>query len=153
MGRNEKTEMIARRPARAPTHPGELMREITDREVDGWPVGRPFPLRLRTQAITLEVIMRAVFGVDDAERLDRLRDALSPLLDMGTNQLAMVSIAFPIMRRTLGKRVWVHAHAASAVRARNRELALTPPVTVQFFNLYFTAAFCSFSTKTSTMAS
>ena len=85
---------------------GELMHEITDRDVDGWPVGTPFPLRIRTQAITLEVIMRAVFGVDDAERLARLRDALSPLLDMGTNQLAMVSIAFPIMRRTLGKRVW-----------------------------------------------
>jgi cytochrome P450 len=82
------------------------MHEITDRDVDGWPVGTPFPLRIRTQAITLEVIMRAVFGVDDAERLARLRDALSPLLDMGTNQLAMVSIAFPIMRRTLGKRVW-----------------------------------------------
>jgi cytochrome P450 len=61
---------------------------------------------MRTQAITLEVIMRAVFGVDDAERLDRLRDALSPLLDMGTNQLAMVGIAFPAMRRTLAKRVW-----------------------------------------------
>jgi cytochrome P450 len=85
---------------------GELMREITDRDVDGWPIGTSFPLRIRTQAITLEVIMRAVFGVDDAERLARLRDALSPLLDMGTNQLAMVSIAFPIMRRTLGKRVW-----------------------------------------------
>jgi cytochrome P450 family 135 len=85
---------------------GELMHEITDRDVDGWPVGTPFPLRIRTQAITLEVIMRTVFGVDDAERLARLSDALSPLLDMGTNQLAMASIAFPVMRRTLGKRVW-----------------------------------------------
>jgi cytochrome P450 family 135 len=85
---------------------GELMQQITDRDIDGWPVGTPFPLRKRTQAITLEVIMRAVFGVDDAERLERLRDALSPLLDMGTNQLAMAGIAFPLMRRTLGKRVW-----------------------------------------------
>jgi cytochrome P450 len=85
---------------------GELMQQIADRDIDGWPVGTPFALRLRTQAITLEVIMRAVFGVDDAGRLARLRDALSPLLDMGTNQLAMASIAFPLMRRTLGKRVW-----------------------------------------------
>jgi len=50
--------------------------------------------------------MRAVFGVDDAERLARLRGALTPLLDMGTRQLAMIVIAFPAMRRTLGKRVW-----------------------------------------------
>jgi cytochrome P450 len=85
---------------------GEQMQDVTDREIDGWPVGTPFPLRMRTQAITLEVIMRTVFGVREAERLARLRDALSPLLDIGTNQLAMVSIAFPFMRSTFGKRVW-----------------------------------------------
>jgi cytochrome P450 len=85
---------------------GELMQEIADGDIDGWPVGTPFPLRHRTQAITLEVIVRAVFGVDDAERVGRLRDALVPLLDMGGNQLAIAGIAFPVMRRTLGKRVW-----------------------------------------------
>ena len=85
---------------------GELMADITDRDVDDWPVGGPFPLRLRTQAITLEMIMRAVFGINEADRLAQLRDRLSPMLDMGTNQLAMVGIAFPFMRRTLGKRVW-----------------------------------------------
>ena len=85
---------------------GDLMREITDRDIDDWPVGAPFPLRKRTQAITLDVIMRAVFGVDDAERLARLRGALTPLLDMGTRQVAMIVIAFPAMRRTLGKRIW-----------------------------------------------
>src|SRR4051812_11483481 len=42
---------------------GEQMQAITDREVDRWPVGTVFPLRMRTQAITLEVIMRTVFGV------------------------------------------------------------------------------------------
>jgi cytochrome P450 family 135 len=85
---------------------GDLMQEITDREIDTWPVGAEFPLRMRTQAITLEVIMRAVFGVREAERLNRLRDALSPLLDLGTNQLAMAGIAFPVLRRSLGKRIW-----------------------------------------------
>jgi cytochrome P450 len=85
---------------------GDLIQEITDREIDGWPVGAEFPLRMRTQAITLEVIMRAVFGVREAERLNRLRDALSPLLDLGTNQLAMAGIAFPFLRRSFGKRIW-----------------------------------------------
>src|SRR5947208_2765101 len=78
---------------------------ITNRDIAQWPVGEPFPLRLRTQAITLEIIMRAVFGINEADRLAQLRDRLSPMLDMGTNQLAMVGIAFPVMRRTLGKRV------------------------------------------------
>src|SRR5919201_3886095 len=65
---------------------GELIQEITHRDIDDWPLGTPFALRMHAQSTTLEVIMRAVFGVDDAERLARLRDALSPLLDIGTNQ-------------------------------------------------------------------
>jgi cytochrome P450 family 135 len=85
---------------------GDLIEEITDRKIDDWPVGTPFALRLRTQSITLDVIMRAVFGIREADRLAELRSRLSPMLDLGTNQLAMVGIAFPFMRRTLGKRVW-----------------------------------------------
>ena len=52
---------------------GELMREIATREMESWPVGEPFALRPHTQRITLAVIMRAVFGVHDEERLDRVR--------------------------------------------------------------------------------
>ncbi len=50
--------------------------------------------------------MRTVFGVREAERLARLRDALDPLLDIGTNQLAMVSIAISVHAAAFGKRVW-----------------------------------------------
>jgi cytochrome P450 len=98
---------------------GELIAEITDREIDAWPVGRPFALRERTQAITLEVIMRAVFGIEDVERLDVLRDRLSRMLDIGTNRLAMAGIAFPFLRRTVGKRVWARF---LALRDRSDEL-------------------------------
>ncbi len=51
----------------------EVMAEATAREVDRWPVGSEFPLRPRMQAITLEVILRAVFGVRDDERMDLFR--------------------------------------------------------------------------------
>ena len=50
---------------------GKLMREVTLEEMESWPVGEPFALRPRTQRITLAVILRAVFGVHDEERLDR----------------------------------------------------------------------------------
>src|SRR2546428_10224336 len=56
---------------------GRLMREIADRVIDRWPVGRPFPIHHEMQAITLDVILRAVFGVDDTaftrvrERVER----------------------------------------------------------------------------------
>jgi cytochrome P450 len=55
---------------------GELMTEVAEREMRTWPVGEPFPVWPRMQAVTLEVIMRAVFGVAEGERLERLRHAL-----------------------------------------------------------------------------
>jgi cytochrome P450 len=60
---------------------GELMTEIAAREVDRWPIGRPLRLWPRMQAVTLEIIMRAVFGVEEKERLERVRVLLSGLLD------------------------------------------------------------------------
>ena len=47
----------------------DLIAEITTRDVERWPVGEPFALRPRMQAITLEVILRAVFGIREEERL------------------------------------------------------------------------------------
>jgi cytochrome P450 family 135 len=62
----------------------ELMREIAEEEVRGWPTGTPVALRPRMQAITLEVILRVVFGVREDDVRDRLRVLLSGLLDEGT---------------------------------------------------------------------
>ncbi len=55
---------------------GEVMAEVAGDEVDRWPTDRPIRMRPRMQAVTLEVILRAVFGVEDAERLTPLRDTL-----------------------------------------------------------------------------
>jgi cytochrome P450 family 135 len=59
----------------------EVMAEATEREVATWPVGRPMQLRPRMQAITLEVILRAVFGVREGERMDRFRERIPPLAE------------------------------------------------------------------------
>ena len=64
---------------------GELMSEIAAEEIERWPMGTPYKLRPRMQAITLEIILRAVFGVRDGERLERLRFQLRRLLDMVTD--------------------------------------------------------------------
>jgi len=55
---------------------GRLMREIADRVIDAWPVGRPFPIHHEMQAITLDVILRAVFGVDDGAAFTRVRERI-----------------------------------------------------------------------------
>src|SRR5262249_9571508 len=73
---------------------GELIREITIREMESWPVGEPFALRPHTQRITLAVIMRAVFGVDDEARLERLGKLID---DFGGRVNGVV--AFPLLQR------------------------------------------------------
>jgi cytochrome P450 family 135 len=75
----------------------EVMAEATAREVERWPVGRPFALRPRMQAITLEVILRAVFGVRDDERMRRFREAIPRL-----GELSSVFDWLPFMQRDLG---------------------------------------------------
>ena len=60
---------------------GDLMREVTEREVATWPAGEPFAVWPRMQAITLEVIIRAVFGVDDPDRVERVAGRIRPMLE------------------------------------------------------------------------
>jgi cytochrome P450 len=63
---------------------GELMAQIAAEEIDRWPAGQPYRLRPRMQAITLEIILRAVFGLRQGERLEQLRVELRRLLDLLT---------------------------------------------------------------------
>ena len=41
-----------------------MIRDVTEREIDRWPVGKPFSLAPRMQAITLDVIMAGIFGIE-----------------------------------------------------------------------------------------
>jgi cytochrome P450 len=42
----------------------QMIADAADREIDRWPVGEPFPLAPRMQAITLDVIMAGIFGIE-----------------------------------------------------------------------------------------
>jgi cytochrome P450 family 135 len=84
---SEEPEHMARRKLMLPRFHGERMREdaelmteLARREVRAWPVDEPFRLWPRMQALTQEVVMRAVFGDDDG-RLDRLRALLTNLTE------------------------------------------------------------------------
>ncbi len=61
---------------------GDVMTEIAAEEIERWPTDRPVRMRPRMQAMTLEIILRAVFGVDEGERLNRLRDQLRRTLNL-----------------------------------------------------------------------
>ncbi len=53
------------------------MEQITDEAIDRWPRDRSFRLRDETQAITMDVILRVVFGITDADRRRAFRDAMN----------------------------------------------------------------------------
>lgn len=74
------------------------IREVTERDMETWPVGQPFSLRSHTQRITLEVILRAVFGLRGRERFDRAW----PLVDEFARRANLI-VLFPFIRRDLGR--------------------------------------------------
>ena len=83
----EGADHLAHRKLMLPAFHGERMRsyepivqEIVDAEIDTWPLGEEFALHPRMQAVTLEVILRVVFGVSEGARLERLRALLDGLL-------------------------------------------------------------------------
>jgi len=76
---------------------GELIREMTEKQMESWPVGETFALRPHTQRITLAVIMRAVFGVHDEERLARFE----ALINDFSKRVGVIT-SFPALRRNFG---------------------------------------------------
>jgi cytochrome P450 len=84
----EGADHLAHRKLMLPPFHGERMRsyqpileEIVEAEIDSWPLGQEFAIHPRMQAITLELILRVVFGVAEGPRLERLRRMLTRLLE------------------------------------------------------------------------
>ncbi|MPZ59697.1 MAG: cytochrome P450 [Propionibacteriales bacterium] len=74
----------------------DLVAGITREQVGGWPVGRHAPIHPRMQAITLEVILRVVFGVTDRARLAALRPLVERVVSV--SPLIMVAGFYPPLR-------------------------------------------------------
>src|SRR6478672_2679665 len=66
-----------------------LMTEVAEREVNSWPRGESVELQPRMQSLTLEIILRAVFGLDTGPRLDALRERLGRLLAFGDRPISL----------------------------------------------------------------
>jgi hypothetical protein len=67
-----------------------LMEEVAEREVASWPRGEPFATHPRLQGLTLDIILRAVFGIAEGPRFDELRAALNALLAFGEKPYSML---------------------------------------------------------------
>ena len=69
----------------------EMISRVAEREIDAWPLQEPFALAPRMQAVTLEVIMSGVFGIDGSpvpgSAEDRMRETIRSLLHATTRPL------------------------------------------------------------------
>ena len=118
-----------RRLMLAPFH-GEAIRsyanaigDIAAAEIERWPIGEPFALLPHMRAITLEAILRAVVGVRDEERLQRLRSVLPSVLRV--SQFAMFAeTTYPqLVENSVGRRLpWLRARR-EAYRLLDEEIA------------------------------
>jgi cytochrome P450 len=113
----EEPDHMTRRKLMLPRFHGERMREdaemmteLARREVRAWPVEEPFKLWPRMQALTQEVVMRAVFG-DDNGRLDRLRGLLTNLTEVVNDNSRLGKLALFGPRWLERSRGWREAMA------------------------------------------
>jgi cytochrome P450 len=107
----DEAEHLEQRKLMLPAFHGEkmqrlagLMADVAEREVASWPTDRPTALHPRLQGLTLEIILRAVFGLDPGRRLDELRDLLTGILDFSTKPASVMPV---FQRGYLGRGPWV----------------------------------------------
>ena len=90
-------EHLRQRRLMLPSFHGERMREYetvmttaADRAIDSWPVGETFALLPYMQSLTLDVIMHAVFGVEEGTRQEELKRRIRTMLDPVGNRAAIL---------------------------------------------------------------
>jgi cytochrome P450 len=75
-----------------------LMSELAEREVASWPLEQPVALHPPVRRLTLEIILRAVFGLERGAQLDELRDLLTEVLAFGDSPLSLIPPAQRLLK-------------------------------------------------------
>jgi cytochrome P450 len=95
---------------------GQLIRDITGEVMSQRGAGESFPVRKFMQKISMRVILRAVFGVNEGTRYQQLERLLGTLLDGVSNPLSVSFLFVPMLRQDFGPlSPW-----GSFIRARRR---------------------------------
>ncbi len=81
----------------------QIICDTTQQVFSQLPQNQSFRLRPPLQEITLRVILKAVFGLNEGERYQRLRHLLSTLLETFATPLSAVLIFFPQLQQDWGE--------------------------------------------------
>jgi cytochrome P450 len=83
---------------------GELIGEITQQVTSEWPVGESFTVLSSMQEISFQVILKAVFGLKDGLRYEKLKEILIAILNPKRPIFRAILLLFPLLRQDLGPR-------------------------------------------------
>jgi len=81
---------------------GQLICEITEQAMTRWTPGSSFSIHKAMPEITLQIILRVVFGLDPGPRYQQLEKLLSSLLEDVTTPLYSSLFFFPPVQKDLG---------------------------------------------------
>lgn len=81
---------------------GQIICQITEKVISDWEVGQTFVARFQTQEISMRVILRAVFGLDEGPRYEQLRQLLTSLLEITGSPLRSSFLFLPGLQKDLG---------------------------------------------------
>ncbi len=79
----------------------EVINDITEKVISV-EIGKTFSVRDITQAITLRTIIKAVFGVYEGDRAEKLEVLLSEMLDRISSPVGVAILYFPMLQRDWG---------------------------------------------------
>jgi cytochrome P450 len=125
----DESEHMSQRKLLLPPFHGERMKayeatmtEIAAAEIERWPSGEAYALRPRMQALTLEIILRTVFGAREGAGLAELRDALREFLDLTTDPKQLLP-AIAVGPERLRRLPWFRRRIDRVDGAIRREIA------------------------------
>lgn len=81
---------------------GQTMVDVTKKVISQWQVGQNICIRDYTQEISLRVILRTVFGLDEGEKYDKLKQVLIDYLNIFNSPIKSFFLFFPLLQKDLG---------------------------------------------------
>jgi len=82
---------------------GQLIREITKQVISNWTIGSSFSARPNMQEISLQIILRAVFGLKEGERYQQIRKFLTTMLNSFSSPFNTGLMFFMPLQQYLGR--------------------------------------------------
>lgn len=81
---------------------GQTITEIVQGVIDRLPLDRPFSIRAMTQEITLRVVLRVVFGLDNTDRGEQLRQLFSRWVNLFDARWESLALMLPVLQQDWG---------------------------------------------------